>query len=239
MKQKIITSTFTYWTFIGVLFFLAYLLFSSHIYAQTESSNLSFTQRRLNAIKEYQKAAPRFDWLKQFPEAKKYYDQYLTQLEVSAVEGDRCRENLEQQTTQQRKDCDNQIYRHFKKVRNFYRLMKYQELVNGQKNICIKADMGVNPALTARGISNPDLFYRLATQPGIINQDNPKETGRTARSTVYLCVDNAGQKKLRVRAGNGNYVKLTPQDLARPELNTANLPPQANIQELMEKLDLR
>lgn len=239
MKQKIISSTLTYWTFIGVLAFIAYLLFSSHIYAKATSDSLSFTQRRLNALKEYQRTADRFTWLANYPEANDLYKKYLTQLEVSVVEGDRCRVDLEQQTQQQRKDCDNQIYRHYKKVRGFYRLMKYQELLNGKKNICVKADMGVKPVLEARGISNPDLYYWLATQPGMVNPKNPKETGRTGETTVYLCADGEGKRKLRVRASNGHYVKLTPQDLARPELNIANLPPQTNIQELMEKLDLK
>jgi hypothetical protein len=231
MKQKIISPTLTYWTFIGVLAFIAYLLFSSHIYAQSPSTqSLSNTQKRLNALKEYQASSNRFAWLGNYPEAKKLYDMYLMQIEVGVVEGDRCRVNLEQQTSQQRKDCDRNITTHYKKVRNFYRLMKYQELLNGKKNICVKADLGVNPPLLARGIAKPN----FSPDP-----NNPKETGLTEPSTVYLCNDGDPKRKLRVRASNGHYVKLTPQDLARPELNIANLPPAANLAKLMEKLDLK
>jgi hypothetical protein len=108
--------------------------------------------------------------------------------------------------------------------------MKYQELLNGKKNICVKADLGVNPPLLARGIAKPN----FSPDP-----NNPKETGLTEPSTVYLCNDGDPKRKLRVRASNGHYVKLTPQDLARPELNIANLPPAANLAKLMEKLDLK
>jgi hypothetical protein len=210
---------------------MAFLLFSSHIYAQSPSpQGLSNTQKRLNALKNYQTTANKFAWLGNYPEAKKLYDLYLTQIEVSVVEGDRCRVNLEQQTSQQRKDCDRNITTHYKKVRNFYRLMKYQELLNGAKNVCVKADLGVNPPLLAKGIAKPN----FSPDPS-----KPKETGLTAPSTVYLCNDGDPKRKLRVRASNGHYVKLTPQDLARPELNIANLPPKANLAKLMEKLDLK
>lgn len=229
MRQKIITSTLTYWSFIGILALIAFLLFSSHIYAQSPSSNLSFTQKRLNAMKEYQKAAGRFAWLEKIPETKEYYQSYITQNEVGVVEGDRCRENLETQSTQQRKDCDNNIKTHFKKIRNFYRFMKYQELLHGAKNICVKADMGVNPALTAKGIAKPN----FSPDPA-----KPKETGLTSPSTVYLCADGEGKRKLRIRASNGHYVKLTAADLSRPELQITNLPPAANLAKLMEKIDL-
>ncbi len=212
----------------GVLAFIAYLLFSSHIYAQSPSpQGLSNTQKRLNALKEYQQTQDRFAWLQNFPEAKKLFESYKMQAEVGVVEGDRCRVNLEQQTSEQRKACDRNITAHYKKIRNFYRLMKYQELINGKKNMCVKADLGVNPPLMAKGISaSPD-------------PNNPKETGLTKSSTVYLCNDGDPKRKLRVRASNGHYVKLTPQDLARPELNIANLPPAANLAALKEKLDLR
>ncbi len=229
MRQKIITSTLTYWGFIGILAMIAFFLFSSHIYAQSPSSNLSFTQKRLNAMKEYQKAAGRFAWLEKIPEAKPYYDAYIVQNEVGVVEGDRCRENLEQQSTQKRKDCDNNIKTHFKKIRHYYRFMKYQELVHGAKNVCVKADMGVNPALTAKGIAKSN----FSPDPA-----NPKETGLTGQSTVYLCADGEGKKKLRVRTASGKYVKLTAADLARPELQISNLPPAANIAALKDKIDL-
>lgn len=232
MRQKIISSTLTYWSFIGVLAFIIFLLFSSHIYAQTPSptsSGLSNTQKRLNALKAYQASVNRFDWLANAPQAKDLLTQYRSLVEGGVVEGDRCRENLEQQTSQQRKDCDKNITSHYKKARNFYRLMKYQELLNGKKNICVKADMGVNPPLLAKGIAKPN----FSPDP-----NKPKETGLTPSSTVYLCADGNGTKKLRVRASNGHYVKLTPQDLARSELQIVNLPPKANLNTLMEKLDL-
>jgi hypothetical protein len=108
--------------------------------------------------------------------------------------------------------------------------MKYQELLNGKKNMCVKADLGVNPPLLARGIAKPN----FSPDPS-----KPKETGLTEPSTVYLCNDGDPKRKLRVRASNGHYVKLTAQDLARPELNIANLPPAANLAKLMEKLDLK
>ena len=241
MKQKIIASTITYWSFIsgaceltlfGILAIIAFLLFSNHIYAQTpatSSANISTTQKRLNAMKDYRAAAGRFAWLEKIPEAKTYYTQYVAQAEVGVVEGDRCREKLEQQTSQQRKDCDRNITTHYKKIRNFYRYMKYQELLNGKKNLCVKADLGVNPPLKAKGIAKPNFSP---------NPAKPKETGLTELTTVYLCNDGDPKRKLRVRADNGHYVKLTPEDLARADLQIANLPPKANIEKLEGKIDL-
>lgn len=231
MKQKIITSSLTYWTFIGILALMALMLFSSHIYAQSPSpQGLTFTQKRLNATKRYQSTLARFAWLGNYPEAKKLYDDYKTRLEKAVETNDKCRENLGQQTSQQRKDCDKLITANYKMARNFYRLLKYQELVNGKKNICVKADLGVNPPLEARGIAKAN----FSPDPS-----NPKETGLSKASTVYLCNDAEPKKKLRVRAANGHYVKLTAQDLARPDLNIANLPPAANLAKLKDKLDLR
>lgn len=181
-------------------------------------------------MKEYKKASGRFTWLNQYPEAKKSYDIYLKELETGVTAGDKCRENLELQTSQQRKNCDNHIKTNFKKIRHFYRFMKYLELQNGAKNVCVKADLGVNPPLTAKGIAKPN----FSPDP-----NKPKETGLTKQSTVYLCADGEGKKKLRVRTSNGKYVKLTAADLARPELQINALPPQANIVKLLDKLDLK
>lgn len=207
------------------------------IYAQSPApqKKLSKTEKRLNTLDYYQKSSVKFKTLKGETE-QKTVTLFQELLNKSVEEGKKCRENLDQQTSEQRKRCDDSITDAHLKAKEIYRLLKYYQLKAGTPNMCIKADMGVEKHLKAKGISNPDIFYRIAT--GGANPDNPKETGRTKSSTVFICNGADGKNKLRIQAANGKYVKLTPEDLARPELKISELPPKENVETLQKNLGL-
>lgn len=104
--------------------------------------------------------------------------------------------------------CKGKIKFDYKLAKKYNRVLKYLQIEEGKPNLCVKADLGVNSALKARGL------------------------------TVYLCTDNKGQKQTRVADGFGGLLKLSPEDEKRPELQILNLPPKESFDILTKKLAL-
>lgn len=115
--------------------------------------------------------------------------------------------------------CKGKIKFDYKLAKKYNRVLKYLQIEEGKPNLCVKADLGVNTALKARGIDSK----------GNIAQ---KE------ATVYLCTDNKGQKQIRVPDGSGGLLKLSPEDEKRTQLQIRNLPPKESFDILTKKLAL-
>jgi len=200
--------------------------------AQSPSpEKISKTQKRLNRIEEYYKKSAMFREFKDESHrsaAEKYYEMTKKALD----EGKLCRAEEGDDETK-KKACDRLITASYMEAREFYRLLKWYQIEEAKPFVCVRAELGVGKELEARGISKPDIYANyLAT--GKPDPENPKETGRTERNQVFLCTGENGQRKLRVQTDSGKYVKLTPDDLARPELQIPNLPPKDSI-EILEK----
>lgn len=132
--------------------------------------------------------------------------------------------------TQQQVDiveCKKGIKDDYKLAKKYNRILKLLQIEEGQPNICVKADMGIGTALKAKGFN-----------PAKSNSDNPKETGLTEKSTVYLCTGSDGKKKVRVIDDSGTLLKLSDEDAKRPELQAENLPPKESFDILLKKLGL-
>ncbi len=213
--------------------------FVTSIYAQSpepSSSSISKTQKRLNRIEEYYKKSAMFRDFKTESHqtaALKYYELTKAALE----DGKKCRE-LEGDDRNKKFRCDQDITKDYMEVREFYRLLKWYQIEEGKPFVCVRAELGVGKELEARGISRPEIFENyLKTGKG--SEENPKETGRTERNQVYLCTGEVGQKKLRVPTDNGRYVKLTPDELKREDLQISSLPPPTSLDTLEKQFGLR
>lgn len=197
----------------------------------TKTPSISSTKRRLKTMEDYLKNISQFKDLTGTTQqlALKNFTDHLNK---TVPEDKQC------YAEKQGYGCENQIKANYNKTTLLYRLLKYYSVANNKPNTCVKADLGEEKYVKAKGISNPQIFYWLATGSGRVNLDNPKETGRTKSTTVYLCNGADGKRKLRVKDANEKYVKLTPEDLARPELKIENLPPKDNLNTLLTKLNL-
>lgn len=128
---------------------------------------------------------------------------------------------------QQISDCKAKILADYKLAKKYNRLLKYLQIEAGQPNICIRADLGVGTALTAKGFN-----------PAKANSDNPKETGVSKQLPLYLCTGNDGKKKVRVVDDSGTRLRLSEEDSKKPQYQIANLPPAGSLNTLLDKLNL-
>jgi hypothetical protein len=124
-------------------------------------------------------------------------------------------------------ECKKKIKDDHKLAKKYNRILKLLQIQEGRPNVCVKADMGIGTALKARGFN-----------PAKTNSDNPKETGLSKKSTVYLCTGGDGKKKVRVIDDSGTLLKLSDEDAKRPELQAENLPPKESFDILLKKLGL-
>lgn len=220
---------FTLAAFLVLILTTLYLLLYTYSFAQSPSptSKPTATQRRLWALEDYLQNVSKFKNLTG-EKQKKAYAEYSGWIKKAVDAGRECYKDKESQTKDQRDLCSTHIKNDYKKAKQFNRLLKYYLVDQKTPFICVKADLGIAKPLEARGISNPALFATSST--------NAKETGRTAKSQVFLCTGEVGQKKLRVQGDNGRLYKLTPEDLKRTELQLSNIPPAGNLTQLEEKL---
>lgn len=228
MKKKLLVLSSL---FIVLCITTYYQLPATNSFAQSPSpsSKPSATQRRLWALEDYLENVSKFKNLNG-DKQKKAYVSYSDWLKKAVDAGRECYRDKESQTKDQRDVCSTHIKNDYKKAKQFNRLLKYYLVEQKTPFICVKADLGIGKPLEARGISNPAIFATASA--------GQKETGRTKLSQVFLCTGEAGQRKLRVQAANGRYVKLTPEDLARADLQLTNLPPAGNLKQLEEKLGI-
>ena len=132
-----------------------------------------------------------------------------------------------QQATQVLSDCKKKIKEDYKLAKKYNRALKLFQIQEGKPNICVKADLGIGKALKAKGFN-----------PTRANSNNPKETGLTEKSTVYICTGVDGKKKVRVIGDSGTLLRLSDEDVKRPALQAENLPPKESVDILIKKLGL-
>lgn len=131
-----------------------------------------------------------------------------------------------QEAAQKLSGCKAQIKTDYKKAKKYNRLLKYLQIEEGKPNACVKANLGVGSSLTAHGFN-----------PTKVNPEKQK-TGVTPSYPVYICTGNDGLKKVRVVDHSGTRLRLSPEDLERPEYKLENLPPPGSLDKLLEKLEL-
>lgn len=208
-----------------LLLIFGIIFLNQSAFAQSGMDESSTSQKRLKLMQRYQ------SWV----DYNKYGD-YKKDLGISTInefksflsrvilEDEAC---LNETDPKKLSDCKTKIKFDYKLSKKYNRVLKYLQIEEGKSNICVKADMGVGKALKAKG------FNPVKAKP-----DNPKETGLTEKSTVYLCTGQDGKKKVRVVDSSGTLLKLSEEDAKRHELQPENLPPKDSFNILLKKLGL-
>lgn len=199
-----------------LLFIFGILFVNKTAFGQTPSPS-TVSQERLAVMKRY------LTWIDsgRYGEYKKdlgkrTLGEFKSFLSRVVLEDTNCLQETEKEKLS---SCKEKIKFEYKLAKKHNRVLKYLQLEEGKPNLCVKADLGVNTALKARGINSSG---------GITEKE----------STVYLCTDDKGQKQLRVPDGSGGLLKLSPDDEKRAELQISNLPPKDSLDILTKKLAL-
>lgn len=193
------------------------LLFLTRPLSAQSSSPQSTSVGRLNLMKQY------LSWIDsgKYGEykndlGKKALVEFKSFLERVMPEDSSCLKEVDKEKLSL---CKKEIKFDYKLSKKYNRFLKYLQIEEGKPNLCVKADLGIDPALKARG-----------TGAG----GNLTEK----KSTVYLCTDSNGQNLVRVSDGSGGLLKIAPDDEKRPELQVSSLPPKESLNILIKKLGL-
>lgn len=106
-------------------------------------------------------------------------------------------------------ECKDKVKEDYQKTKAFYRLVKYQAVLSGVPKVCVEADLGMQPNLKAKGIT------KIKEE----DKNNPKETGKSANSRLYLCTGQDGKPKWRI-VYNNKLLRVVPEDEQRLKLST-------------------
>lgn len=199
-----------------LLLIFGVIFLNQSVFAQSpNAAKISISQERLDLLKRYQ------TWVNDgnygtFKNdlGKKALNEFKSFLSRVILEDPVC---LGETNKTRLLACREQLKFDYKLARKYNRYLKYQQIEEGQPNICVKADLGVEKAVLGRSLQN-----------GVL----------TEASQVYLCTDSAGKKTLRTYNLSGALLPLAPEDAAKPELQLANIPPKKTLDILVKKLAL-
>lgn len=150
-------------------------------------------------------------------------------LENGVKDAEDCVKKIESQDPA-RENCKNQVKQTYNQAKAVYRLVKYQAIVAGAPKTCVEADLGSKPRLEAKGI----------TKIQEKDLDNPKETGKSATSRLYLCNGADGKMKWRIYYDR-NLLRIIPEDITRLGLgeDINNLPNQSQVAAIKQQLGVK
>lgn len=164
------------------------------------------------------------------PLLQKYLTQTKELLNKNLEEANKCAKKIEN-SDNDTQDCKDQVKQSYNKTKAAYRLVKYQAVVSGVKDVCVEADLGQQPRLEAKGI----------TTIKEKDKNNPKETGKSKTSRLYLCNGEDGKIKWRIISSNNKLLRIIPEDEKRLNLNLDknNLPNKEQLTKLKELLQIK
>ena len=150
-------------------------------------------------------------------------------LNAGVTEAVACVEKINNQAAD-REDCKQQVKKTYGMAKAAYRLVKYQAIVAGNPNTCVEADLGSTPRLEAKGI----------TKIQEKDLDNPKETGKSATSRLFLCNGADGKMKWRIFY-DSNLLRIIPEDVTRLNLteDINNLPNKGQLSSIKQMLGVK
>lgn len=191
------------------------------------------TYKRLKILDEYKASLQKNYSEKTDQNVRNAYSKTLELSEGGITLGLDCLTKLD---AKEKAACAEEVKIIHQKVQAGYRLTKYYAILAGKPTTCVKADLGGQPHLKAKGISKiqeKDL-------------DNPKETGRTAENRLFFCGGNNNKKgsiqiKWRVQDANGKFVRVTDEDKTRLGLSEDinGLPTEVYVQKALETIGLK
>lgn len=205
-----------------LLFLTIIISLNQTVFAQNEKSSsarngskVQVSQERLKVMQKY------LGWSESGLYGKfnsdlgiKTSNEFKSYLSRVVLEDSNC---LKSQDPESLRTCREKVKFDYKLAKKFNRVLKYLQIEEGKPNVCVKADLGVNVSLKARGIT-PD---------GSLSED----------LTVYLCTNNLGEKILKV-SDEGKLLPLSDEDSKREELRIKNLPPKDVLDILIKKMGL-
>lgn len=153
------------------------------------------TQKRLGKMKDYKKFTDKYrSGVSAFDQKPIDDPKFLKSILVAdeAIEGGiRLAEDCTQKIA--KKDptselCKKSVKKAFGRAKASYRYMKFQAIMAGRPGACVEADLGQKPHLYAKGI----------TKIKEKDKDNPKETGQSKLSRLFLCSGKDGKIKWRI-----------------------------------------
>ncbi len=154
----------------------------------------SKTQQRLDNMNKYLKNTNKISQDTKNEALGKVVSEARSILDDGIEEAEDCLE-VEGKTSE-KTDCKNDVKKTYVKSTAAYRLVKYYAILAKRPKTCVEADMGITPYIEAKGI----------TKIKERDKDNPKETGKSAESRLYLCTGADGKIKWRVHPENSKVL---------------------------------